>query len=335
MAGNIRYSEALERQPKALAAMAARMREQLAAADGVLAARQPVFVGIGASHAVSAVAAYELRRRGVAASRVTPGELPADAPAPGDLVVAVSQSGRSAETAALLEQWSGTPSAALVNVPGTPVARSVAHAFDLGGHADSRASTLGFTGTALGLGMLAEAWQGGGVAGDWDELGDVVADAEPGLAAAARGLAADVSAATAVEVVGRGASLAAAEEGSLLVREGARLPSTAWDTRSYLHGPMESAGATAHIVLGGEREAELAATLARAGHLAVLVTPDATAGADGVRVVRVPDLTGARGVVVETLFFQHLVGAVAELRGVDMDEFLFDPGDTKLAAGTA
>lgn len=334
MTGNISYTDALVQQPKALTAMAGRMREQLASAADVLAARQPVFVGIGASYAVSAVAVHALQRRGIPASRVTPGQLPETAPAPGDLVVAVSQSGRSAETATLLEQWSGTANAALVNVPGTPVADKVRYAFDLGGQADSRASTLGFTGTVVGLGMLAEAWQGGTVAGDWEQVGELVAEVEPGLVEVARDLALDVSATTAVEVVACGASLASAEEGALLVREGARIPSTGWDTRSYLHGPMESAGATAHIVVGGAREAELAATLARAGHLAVLVTSESTAPA-GVRVVHVPAVAGARRVVVETLFFQHLVGAMAELRGADMDEFLFNPGDTKLEEGAA
>jgi len=39
----------------------------------------------------------------------------------------------------------------------------------------------------------------------------------------------------------------------------------------------------------------------------------------------------AQRAILEALFMQALVGAVAELRGVDIEEFVFDNADTKVA----
>ena len=46
----------------------------------------------------------------------------------------------------------------------------------------------------------------------------------------------------------------------------------AMSTRQYLHGSMESAGDGVHVVFGDSRELDLAATLVEAGHQVVLVT---------------------------------------------------------------
>ncbi|GMA87692.1 hypothetical protein GCM10025868_29420 [Angustibacter aerolatus] len=46
-----------------------------------------------------------------------------------------------------------------MNVPGSPLTSVVDAVLDLGDERDSKASTIGFTGTLAALGLLADAWE--------------------------------------------------------------------------------------------------------------------------------------------------------------------------------
>jgi glucosamine--fructose-6-phosphate aminotransferase (isomerizing) len=339
------YSQAMSTQAEQLDAVVARVREQLPDAAALLRSTRPVFVGIGASLAAAAAPVHALRARGVAAHRAGLGDLPDGCPPLGDALVAVSQSGRSRETVEAVAAASGVRRAAVVNVPGSPLTQVVDSVVDLGDQSDSKASTIGFTGTLAGLGLLADAWdaprpapQGSDDA--WSALGGAVAALEQQVGTALGDLAALVGAAASVDVSGEQASVASAEEGALLLREVCRVAATPFELRGYLHGPTESASSgqfpTAHVLVGGERSLELAAQLQGRGHsVAVLTTLPAEAVqaaglATSTVVVRLPDVAGPQRVVLETVVFQHVSGLVAAERGLDADEFVFSSTDTKL-----
>jgi glucosamine--fructose-6-phosphate aminotransferase (isomerizing) len=108
-------------------------------------------------------------------------------------------------------------------------------------------------------------------------------------------------------------------------------------TRQYLHGSMESAGDGVHVVLGDSRELDLATTLADAGHHVVLVSSEEISASRTLHPVRLPKLPAAQRAVLEALVLQILVGAVADVRGIDIEEFVFHNADTKVPvdAGSA
>jgi glucosamine--fructose-6-phosphate aminotransferase (isomerizing) len=350
----IPYRDAMSTQAERLDAVVSRVREQLPDVGAVLSARRPVFLGIGASLAAAAAPVHALRARGVAAHRSGAGDLPAGCPPLGDVVVAISQSGRSRETVEAVEAAQEVPRAAVVNVPGSPLTRAVSTVIDLGDERDSKASTIGFTGTLGALGLMADAWTADGPAGSaqgWTTLGADVHALEQGCGRTIDDLAALVAAAGSVDVSGEQASVVAAEEGALLLREVCRVPATAFEMRNYLHGPTESASApgvpasTAHVLLGTFRTAQLATQLAEQGHAVGLVTPlsdedlRAAGVPSGVVVLRLPQVGAPQRAVLETVVFQHLSLTLAEARGIDADEFAFSGDDTKLdepaAAGSA
>jgi glucosamine--fructose-6-phosphate aminotransferase (isomerizing) len=94
---------------------------------------------------------------------------------------------------------------------------------------------------------------------------------------------------------------------------------------------MESAGDGVHVLLGDTRELGVARTLAEAGHQVVLISSEPIPEGPMLRTIRLPKLPAAQRAILEALFMQALVGEVAELRGVDIEEFVFDNTDTKVA----
>jgi glucosamine--fructose-6-phosphate aminotransferase (isomerizing) len=178
----------------------------------------------------------------------------------------------------------------------------------------------------LALGLLAEAWLGAAPDPGFAALADRVEETTAAVAASAA--AAVLERAEAIDVTGAGASLAAAEGGALLLREAARIAASGYETRQYLHGPMEAE--VAHVLLGDEREARLAAQLAGAGRGVVLVTALDAPQADGLVVVRVPALPPVQRSILETAVLQRIGGELAARRGVPVGTFRFWSDDTKI-----
>src|SRR5262249_16676165 len=85
----------------AIGAISAEVRAQQAA--GAFRGPGPIFVGIGASLAAACAPTWTLRGRGIHAWRLGAGDHPLPFPATPHPVVGVSQSGRSAETLAVLD----------------------------------------------------------------------------------------------------------------------------------------------------------------------------------------------------------------------------------------
>ncbi|MEY9962611.1 fructoselysine-6-P-deglycase FrlB-like protein [Streptacidiphilus sp. MAP12-16] len=320
-------------QPEALERVVTHLRRQLdgAPADLLRRARRPLFAGIGASYAALAVPVALLRAHGVASQRVLASEITQGTTGfDVDVLIGVSQGGRSSETIAAFKEANAVPRVAVLNVVPSPLGELAEVTVDLGNEPDSYASTIGFTATVVALDLIAGVITGRDAAEDpWDgiaELGRAVREQAVGVidllrVPAARCVAADVVAA--------GASRASAEEGALLLREVVRMPASACVTRNYLHGEMESAGQTLHVVFGDGREVELARSLSDAGHVTLLVTTRSVEPGGQLNVVRLPETASSARVVLETVVVQELVAALSEERGVPIESFVFANSDTK------
>lgn len=334
--GHIAFREAQQGQPEALARATVRVAEQLADVGRSARAwpQSPTFVAMGASYAACAVPVSLFARAGRSAHRAIASEIEhSESLAESATLVGVSQSGRSPETIAALERVPLDHRWALTNVAGSPLAQAADQALDLGTQADSYASTTGLTATIAGLSMFARVALGSAVAdalAEWDGIAEQVLATED----AVRDVIAEVVTAGArvvgADVVASGPSRAAAEAGALLLREVCRVPSAASTTRNYLHGEMESAGGTLHVVIGAGRELRLAEMLAQAGHRTLLVTTAPVVPSGTCHVVRLPEVTDPVRVVLETVVLQHLAAGTAEARDLVIEDFVFTNDDTKV-----
>jgi len=332
--GHLAYAAARATQAEELGAAVTRLTASVAdlAARGRLTGPGPVFVAIGASLAAACAPVWELRSRGIHSWRLGAGDHPLPFPASGHPVFGVSQSGRSTETLAVLRSVEPSRRHAVVNMVPSPIAEVADCLLDLGSIQDSYASTIGYTATVAGLGLLAEAWNGGTIAPAGAGSGVASPARERQLAGPVRALARRFADATSADFVGAGPSVGSAEASALLFREVARIPSTAMSTRQYLHGAMESAGGGVHVLFGDTREHAVAAALAGAGHPVVLVTSEPVARRPHLHPVRVPALPATQRAVIDILVTQILVEAVAGERDVDIEEFVFDNADIKVDA---
>ncbi len=339
------FAEALAAQPDNLEVSVREVGAALAAQDLPPWQRTDTVsvVAMGAStHSGEALVAA-LRRAGRFGVNLNAADI-AHAPVdlvPGDHFLLVSESGRSPEPVDAAAHLTAGRRIAVTNDPGAPLAALADHVLPLGGWDDSRVYTSGFTATLLAYAALLRHQLGAGAAGDPRLVPDLLrraADAWSSQVSAAATLLRD---ARAVDVVAQGISLAAAGEGALMLREGARLHATAFDTYQYIHGPMESLGeGSALVVLGDARELPVVDLAVARGIPTVLVTAapaGLTVPASDRLVVWEPPAgaTDVSRAVLETAFLQHLTLELTHRLGLDIDEFLFDQPDTKLASTQA
>ncbi|MDB5524029.1 MAG: hypothetical protein JWM58_1792 [Rhizobium sp.] len=331
--GYISLAEARAAQADRLAAAFDAIGGEVANAQktGALSGPGPIFLGIGASFAASAAAVWTLRSRGINSFRLNAGEYPLPFPATSHPLIGVSQSGKSSETLAVFNSIDRSLRISVVNASESPIAAISAVNISLGALPDSYASTIGYTATIMALGMIAEAWDGGVIDPSWSAMATAVRTLEETLAERIGALVGQLRDAAYVDCAAVAPSIGSAEVGSLLLREIARLPSTGMSTRQYLHGAMESAGGGAHILFGDAREADLARTLARAGHETILVSPLAITGEKHLSHIPLPELSAAQRPILEAIVMQTLAVETAMARGLDPDAFVFEHNDTKVA----
>jgi glucosamine--fructose-6-phosphate aminotransferase (isomerizing) len=330
---DIPFVEARLTQADRLAVAIESVTAQLTAlqATGELTGPGPIFVGIGASLAAACAPVWELRGRGVHSWRLGAGDLPLPFPPSRHPIVGISQSGRSFETLTVLTEVPEQRRYAVVNYQPSPIAELVQRTISLDNIPDSYASTIGYTATIAALGLIADSWDGGTIDPGWARLPEIFRACDTEFTDQITPIAALFTSVESIDFVGAGPSVGSAESGALLFREVARVHATAMSTRQYLHGSMESAGGGVHVLLGDTRELEVARTLSEAGHQVVLLTAEPVPPGPRLCTVRMPALPPARRAVIEALFMQVLVGEVANLRGVEIEEFVFNNTDTKVA----
>lgn len=318
-------------QADELIAMVDRLDDQFAQARLEKTSRVTV-VGIGASHAAAATAVYEMRRHGLDALRFLPSELPAGLSGHHGLTVLISQSGRSAEVVALVRHGASADQVAVTNYSPSPLGTLCGTEINLGNLPDSSVSFVSFTGTMLALAILLDRWTDRNRTGHWKQQIALAAETADRLDAKIRSMAEMLLDAASIDLVAPAPLMSVAEEGALMLREGPRLFATAMETRQYLHGPMDAAGPGAHLLFGGNREAQLIAQLAERTKRLALVTGENTIAdaGHGHQLVLPFDLSDPLPFAIASTFIaQKLTLHAADIRGFDINEPAFQRIDTK------
>jgi glucosamine--fructose-6-phosphate aminotransferase (isomerizing) len=294
--------------------------------------RPIVLTGMGSSLHAARTALARLAGLGRSVSAVDAGELlhfGLEGLAPDAAIVAVSQSGRSAETVALAARLRDTdpkrPIVGLQNDPGGRLSEVASTTIGMRAGPESTVATRTFLASAVILQLLA----------DW-LTGTRDAQAALGsLAAAIETLAADgslgVTAAAllgpvrSIELVGRGPTLGLAHYGALTIKETAAYPAEALSGGAFRHGPLElvDAPSGAIVLVPGGPTATLAVRLAR--EIAAAGWPTWAIGeATGVReleptarlvVTAVPSVDGPVAPLAMAIPLQRLAGRLAERSG--------------------
>ena len=334
MRGYITFASARATQAAALEAAIASIADDVRGqqGSGAFTGPGPIFVGIGASLAAACAPVWTLRARGIHSWRLGSGDFPLPFPGSAHPIIGISQSGKSTETIAVLDSIDPALRYAVVNSDPSPMSDLSDHVLSLGNIPDSYASTIGYTATVTGLGMIADAWGGGDVDSGWSKLPDLFRWTEETVGARAAELAATFDGVTTADFVGAGPSVGSAEAGALLFREVARVHAAGMSTRQYLHGSMESAGDGVHVLFGDDRELEVAATLSAAGHRVILISGETVDEGPNLQTVKLPQVAPSQRAVLEALVMQILVGEVAHRHGVEIEEFVFHNSDTKVEA---
>jgi glucosamine--fructose-6-phosphate aminotransferase (isomerizing) len=291
------FLEEIAGQPAALRRAGAAVADQLSVLERLAGERgKPVaFTGMGSSYHACYPAVTTLASAGASATMVDAAELlhfRRPALGPDALLVAVSQSGRSAEVVrlveAVLEPERRPVVAAVTNGVDNPVAGGADLVIETRAGDELGPSTMSFAAALVALSAVARVLGGETPA---RAMEGVAADVEACAAVAERLLAFPVDEAmrlsewlagrASLVVLGRGGARAAAEMGALTLKEAARFPAESLESAQFRHGPLELAGPDlAAVVIATEVETRpldlgLAADLSRAG-AAVLVVTDGT-----------------------------------------------------------
>jgi fructoselysine-6-P-deglycase FrlB-like protein len=333
----MRFPEGIAAQPGVLAHSAATVRAALDAVAALPSRSVVALTGIGASEHIARSAASVWRGDGLRAVAVSASE-PEDGDRAGlaDVHVALSESGRSAETVAAMSRAAsaGVRRVGVTNGPDSPLAAVVDEVVPLDSGPDSPVYTTGYSATLQAVGLLGEHWSGR--ATDWSGLPDLAAEVLDAGEAAVRAVAERFDRARVVDVVGSGTASATAGEGALVLREAARAHTAQHETYNYLHGPMEPLDEqTACLVVGDGREVRLARDVSALGCATLLLTTRDDVDSDGgLQVLRLPVTESPlAAAVLQMLPVQLLAWQLAERRGLAVDGFRYHQDDTKLVAG--
>lgn len=261
-----------------------------------------VIAGRGTSDHAALYAQYVLGvRHGMPVALATPSlhTLYGAAPRFGNaLVLGISQSGASPDIVAVIEsaRRQGAVTAAITNVPGSPLAAAANHVVDLAaGDERSVAATKTYTAELLAIAMLSA--ELGGDAAAQASLADVpgvLARALDARETAAR-IAADQAGIDRAVVLGRGFGYATAREWSLKLKELAQVAADPYSAADFAHGPraLVDAGSAAFLCVapGATRDALVAEGMRlrdESGADLLLLTGDPIAAAIGRWVLPVP-----------------------------------------------
>ncbi len=327
-------------QPDSLRRAAGGLAGQLSSLEqlGLAAVRTPspvlVFTGMGSSYDACYPAVTELASAGVPALHLDTAELlhfRSGLLRDGAILVAVSQSGRSAELIRLAQDLADARSpvrlVTVTNGCDNPLAALGDVALDTAAGQEVGPSTMTFAGSLVVLAAVSSILAGEAAP---DVLGRLCEEAEAAAQAAERMLAQPslpdelatwLGSRDTLVLLARGPARAAAEMGALTLKEAVGLPAESLQTAQFRHGPLELAGPElAVIVLATEPETRdldvaLADELVRAGAAVLVVTSDDQRSvADAVR-LSIGSVSRSLSPAVSILPSQLLAWRLAVLRG--------------------
>jgi glutamine---fructose-6-phosphate transaminase (isomerizing) len=257
----IPYDVAVAKQAEVLE----RNRPALAAAAREFAVRVPPdavigLMGIGASYYAGLSALRELWKLGRRAILVDAGQLWDDPEVSVvDAYLAISASGESRETVqairALRDANSPVTVAAIMAEDTERLGSISDQSIPCADPEDSVPATISYMGTLQALSFLVAALGGADLdvlEREWAAVPEAIDAIFADLTAPADAIVDRFQTTGTFDFVGDKDSLGSAAEGALLLREAPRIPTAWFDSRSYLHGPMESLQSERGIVLVGD-----------------------------------------------------------------------------------
>lgn len=262
-----------------------------------------VFTGMGSSYDALQALSSVLLRQGRLVSLVNTAELlhfgmPAQTPE--TLVLAVSQSGRSAELVELAarSREGGFKLAAVTNGGDNPLHRQAAIAIELGAGDEQGPSTKSYTATLVALSLIGQV-----MVEESTPIPELVTRNQEALLAAGPALRELLGRGVAIGgqllewgrggslfFIGRGVGIAAAEVGALIMKEAGHRAVIGMDCAEFRHGPLELAGPDLKVILVSiekdvdRLDARLVADLQEAGARVVVIGPDGLGARDHIRI---------------------------------------------------
>jgi len=245
---------------------------------------------------------------------------------PRTLLIAVSQSGCSVETVRLLDAIAGrVRTIGVTNTPGSPLALRADVTVLMHAGIESSVSCKTYVGTLVALEWLGAALCRADCKAVEAALQESAAVAESYLTGWEAKVGALIDLLPGIRVVfvtGRGASLAAAGTGGLILKESAHFHAEGMTCSAFRHGPFELTGPDALVlVFSGDAKttalnANLVADVRKAGGTAFLVGPDSDLDA-----FRIPAVPATTRPVLEILPVQLVSLAFAALAGIEPGNF--------------
>ena len=283
-------------QPDALRRAAEALHEQAAILHeivGVAGSASLVFTGMGSSYDACYPAVTQLARDGIAAVMVDSAELlhfRTGMLGSHTTLVAISQSGESAEVVRVVENVRGRADPprviAVTNGTGNTLASLADLVVDTRAGQETGPSTMTFAASLVAVGAIGHLLGGLDVAETvrgCREQADLAAGAIEGLlsdATLADRIVDRIGPCGTVVILGRGPARASAEMGALTVKEAVGMPIESLQTAQFRHGPLELAGPDlAALIIATEPETSaldltLAEELLATGASVVTVTAD-------------------------------------------------------------
>ena len=250
------------------------------------------------------------------------------------LILAASQSGRSAELVSLAERSvKPTPLVAFTNDMTSPLAESASVVVGIeSGAAETAVSTKSYVNTLVAAWLAVDVLTGGPLHDDVfrhaaDAIEEYLVDWRPRVDRITR----DVGLPQRLFLLARGTSLAAASCGALIIKEGSKHQGEAMSSGQFRHGPLELADLdTTALILAGDtvpdrdRNFRLAADIDHyGGRVVVADTEDELAPHLAHRVGRMPlaAAAGAGRAVAEIVALQLLSVSLSEQKGLEPGTF--------------
>jgi glucosamine--fructose-6-phosphate aminotransferase (isomerizing) len=321
------YLDDLLHQPEALTATWAALRDTDAFAHIAQACppsrfERIVLTGMGGSLHVLHPLSIEFAQHGLTPLLLETSELIHFYPAllaPTTLIIAVSQSGQSAETVRLLDLNAGAATIfGVTNTPGGPLATRSHFAVLTAAGSEHSVSCKTYVSTLLALSALAAALTGSDTAlrlCDLEPAASIVESWLRNWQSHVEEFARLLANTRDIFLVGRGASLAAANAGALILKESTRTHAEGMSSAAFRHGPFEILepgifiGIFAGDAIARPLNERLLADIEPTGAIAVLFSSDSALAS-----CRLPQVPAPLLPIAEILPAQMLTLAVAALR---------------------